>query len=129
MAPFDLLLQEHFRHLIRRECGGRIGRVMALDQGELYPLPDDGVSGWLRLGQAEAENLSSHILELAPLLHGAHLHRAQEIVGDVEGRFHGTNFPAFQLPVKLTFYAVRARPMPRIRSVKPFDTASIPLSA
>jgi hypothetical protein len=53
------------------------------------------------LGQASAKNLSRHVLEFSPLLHGTHFHGAQEIIRDVEGRFHIDKFPAFQLSVKL----------------------------
>ena len=39
--------------------------------------------------------------KLSPLLHGTYFHGAQEIIRDVEGRFHIDKFPAFQLSVKL----------------------------
>jgi len=104
MAPFQFLFQEHIGDLIRRERRLRICRVTALDQGQFHTLPAARVRCHPRLGQAAAKNLSRHVFEFAPLLHGTHFHGAQEIIGDVEGRFHGGNLPAFQLSVKLLLW-------------------------
>ena len=101
MAPFHFLFQERVGDLIRRERCFRICRMMAPDQGQFHPQPAGRVRYQVRLGQAAAKNLSRHVFEFASLLHGPHFHGAQEIIGDVEGRFHGDNFPAFQLSVKL----------------------------
>jgi len=103
MAPFHFLFQEHFGSAFRRQGRSRSGLVTAVDQGQLHPLPDGGVRDRLGLAQAEAENFGRHVLEFPPLLHGTHFHGAQEIVWKIESRFHGDNFPAFQLSVKLDF--------------------------
>jgi len=101
MAPFHFLFHEYIGDLFRRERRFRSCRMTALDQGQFHPLPTDRVRCHLGLGQAAAENLGRHVFEFASLLHGPHFHGAQEIIGDIEGRFHGDNFPAFHLSVKL----------------------------
>jgi hypothetical protein len=78
--------------------------MTALDQGQFYPLPTARVRRHRWLGQAAAKNLSRHVLEFAPLLHGTHFHGTQEIIGNIEGRFHIDKLPAFQLSVKLLLW-------------------------
>lgn len=90
--------------MIRRELRLRSRWVTALDQGQFYPLPAARVRRHIRLGQAAAKNLSRHVFEFTPLLHGTHFHGAQEIIGDIESRFHVHKFPAFQLSVKLLLW-------------------------
>lgn len=75
-----------------------------MNQGQFHPLPAARVRRHRRLSQATAKNLSRHVFEFAPLLHGTHFHGAQEIIGDIESRFHVDKFPAFQLSVKLLLW-------------------------
>ena len=104
MAPFQFLFQEHIGDLIRRELRLRSRWVPALDQGQFHPLPAARVRRHLRLGQAAAKNLSRHVFEFTPLLHGTHFHGPQEIIGDIESRFHVDKFPAFQLSLQLLLW-------------------------
>ena len=104
MAPFQFLFQEHIGDLIRRELRLRSRLVTALDQGQFHPLPATRVRRHRRLGQAAAKNLSRHVFEFPPLLHGTHFHGTQEIIGNIEGRFHIDKLPAFQLSVKLLLW-------------------------
>jgi hypothetical protein len=94
MTPFPFLFEERIGDLIRGEGRWRICRVTALDQGQFHPLPIARVRRQIRLRQASAKNLRRHVFEFAPLLHGTHFHGAQEVIGDIEGRFHE---PTFQL--------------------------------
>jgi len=105
MAPFQFLFQEHIGDFIRRELRMRSRCVTALDQGQFYPLPAARVRRHRWLGQAAAKNLSRHVLEFAPLLHGTHFHGTQEIIRNIEGRFHIDKLPAFQLSVKLLLWS------------------------
>jgi hypothetical protein len=101
MAPFQFLFQEHIGNLIWREFRLRSRWVTALDQGQLHPLPAALARRHLRLSQAAAKNLSRHVFEFEPLLYGTHFHGAQEIIGDVEGRFHIDKLPAFRQTASL----------------------------
>ena len=65
-----------------------LSRGSDIDAAIIHPLPAARVDRHRWLGQAAAENLGRHILEFAPLLHGTHFHDTQEIIGNIEGRFH-----------------------------------------
>jgi hypothetical protein len=97
MAPFHFLFQEHIGDLIRHELRFRSRWVPALDQGQFHPLPTSRVLLYPRLGQAAAKNLSRHVFEFTPLLHGTDFHGAQEILGEIESRLHLAKIRAFQL--------------------------------
>ena len=55
--------------------------MLTLDQWKLHLMTGGAVGERPKLGQTAAENILRHVLEFPPLLHGPHLHGAQEILG------------------------------------------------
>jgi hypothetical protein len=52
------------------------------------------------LGKTAPKNLGGHIPELAAFVNGTQFHLTHKVFGQIQRRFHASNFPAFQLSGK-----------------------------
>jgi hypothetical protein len=99
MTPFYLLFEKQVRHLIGGDffCGSHW--FPTLDERKFHS-PPDCYARCVRLNQATAKNLNSHIPEFPPFIGGAQLHFANEFWGYVQCHFHDANSLTFELSVK-----------------------------
>jgi hypothetical protein len=72
---------------------------MAFDQWQLHPVPGR-FAREAGLQEAAAKNLGCHVPEFPAFAGSSQFHLTDEIGWQIQGRFHQSRFPDFQLSVK-----------------------------
>jgi hypothetical protein len=83
------LFEKHLRHALRSHLFARQRLVRALHERQLEALAGRHRRATL-LSEATPQEISDHVFQLPILLDGAHLHRTDQVIGQIERRLHWT---------------------------------------